>query len=348
MARRHIEQWFTIAVLLTGTAMTAQTSPAADHHTHLQSPTAARLLNKNAISNSNSNSPPPEKETPNTAADLIAQLNAAGITRAVALSDAYRLASPFVHIPQEPAAVDAENDWTLHQVRLYPERLIGFCSINPTRSYALSAIKHCAHIGLTAGLKLHLANAQFKFNDPVQIQSLRDVFAAADRLHMPILIHLRSDEVWDGKRSVQIFLDQVLPAAPNIDVQVAHVGGWGGYDRITDDAFSAFADACTARPSRCNRLYFDLSAVVLSATAAKAAPGSDLRQLWDEQKDFPQGPDRLAANLRRIGLSRILFATDWPNETASDYIRALRANLRLAPAETNQIFTNLAPYFAHH
>ena len=62
-------------------------------------------------------------------------------------------------------------------------------------------------------------------------------------------------------------------------------------------------------------------------------------------KTFPDGPDRLAANLRRFGLSRVLFGTDWPVVTASDYISTLRTNLRLTPAETNQISSNLAPYF---
>ena len=69
------------------------------------------------------------------------------------------------------------------------------------------------------------------------------------------------------------------------------------------------------------------------------------RFLWDEQKDFPDGPGRLAANLRRIGLSRILFATDWPDVNASDYVLMLRSNLRLTPVEIDQIFSNLAPYF---
>ena len=55
--------------------------------------------------------------------------------------------------------------------------------------------------------------------------------------------------------------------------------------------------------------------------------------------------ERLAANLRRIGLSRVLFATDWPFVTASDYLRTLREGLKLTPVEIDQIFGNVAPYF---
>ena len=180
-----------VLLALPGTSVTAQAVAVADHHAHLQSPTAARLLNEGAILQPGA-PPNEEEEKPNTAADLIAQLDAAGtraagIRRSVALSDAYRLGSPFVHVSGEAAAVDAENDWTLHQVQLYPQRLVGFCSVNPTRPYAIAAIEHCARIGLRGGLKLHLANAQYRFDDPAQIRELQDVFAAANRLRMPIL-----------------------------------------------------------------------------------------------------------------------------------------------------------------
>lgn len=62
------------------------------------------------------------------------------------LSDAYRLGSPVVHIPRETALVDAENEWTLRQVQRYQVDRWG-CSVNPVRSYALTAIEHCTAIG---------------------------------------------------------------------------------------------------------------------------------------------------------------------------------------------------------
>jgi predicted TIM-barrel fold metal-dependent hydrolase len=333
-----------IMVSLAGVSACAQTAPIADHHAHLQSPAAAHLLNEGASGESHRLADK-EEEKPFNASELIAQLDAAHVRRSVALSDAYRLGSPFVHVPHEAAAVNSENEWTLRQVQMYPDRLVGFCSVNPVRPYALAAIEHCASIGLKGGLKLHLANAKFHFDDPGQVRQLREVFAAADRLHIPILIHLRAGEAWHGRHNVQVFMNQILPSAPHVPVQVAHLGGWGGYDRPTDDTLSAFAEGCEEHPDRCRQLYFDISAVVLSPAYAKAAPGSDDRLLWDEQKDFGDGPERLATNLRRIGLSRILFGTDWPAVTASDYIDTLCHSLRLAPAEVKEILSNVAPYF---
>ena len=347
MTRSRTSRSVFLAFLLTfyRPGVDAQVTPIAEHHAHLQSSTAARLLNEgaNPASDETHND---EKEEPHTASDLIAELDAAGIQRSVAISDAYRLGSPFTHVPRETAAVDAENDWTRQQVLLYPRRLVGLCSVNPLRPYALAAINHCASIGLRGGLKLHLANTQFHFDDPADVRKLIDVFVAANRLRMPILIHLRPDAKWDAKSSVRIFVEKVLPSAPAIPVLVAHLGGWGGYDRTTDEAFSAFADDCAANASRCRHLYFDIAAVVIRPDAGNAAPGTDLRSMWDVQKDFSDGPTRLAANLRRIGLSRILFATDWPVVTATDYIRTLRTNLHLTPSEVDQIFRNLGPYFS--
>ena len=323
---------------------TAQSIPLVDHHAHLQSATAAQLLNEGATLHAEENSP--EKEKPYSARDLISALDAAGVGRATALSEAYLLGSKFVHVSNEAKVVDRENDWTLQQVRQYPKRLLGFCSVNPIRPYAMAAIKHCQHIGLRGGLKLHLAASHFNFADEKQIRQLEDVFRAANRLRMPILIHLHpDDEKWDGKRDSQIFLEQILPLAPDITVQIAHMGGWGGYDRSADAALTTFADKCATQTRVCARLYFDISAVIVPPSAAQAPAGSDLRFMYENQKNFPEGPERLAANIRRIGIHRVLFATDWPVMGIKDYIGLLRTNLPLTTAEINQIFSNVAPYF---
>ncbi len=336
---------FLLFLVSTALAATdAPTVPKADHHAHLQSSMAARLLNKGALLHADEAHP--EKEKPYTAKDLIAALDAAGVQRATALSEAYLLGTRFVHVSNEAQVVDQENDWTLRQVRQYPKRLVGFCSVNPIRPYTLAAIRHCERIGLRGGLKLHLAASHFQFENAEEVRQLKEVFREANRLRLPILIHLHpDDDKWDGRRDSLTFLDQVLPVAPDIPVQIAHMAGWGGYDRTADAALSIFADKCASKAAVCDHLYFDISGVLVPPSAANAPEGSDLRFMYDHQKDFPEGPDRLAANLRRVGLKRILFATDWPVATPKDYIKLLRTDLRLSPTEIDQIFRNVAPYF---
>ena len=45
---------------------------------------------------------------------------------------------------------------------------------------------------------------------------------------MGIVVHLRASETQNlpyGREEARIFLDELLPAAPDVTVQVAHLGG---------------------------------------------------------------------------------------------------------------------------
>src|SRR5262249_11172957 len=102
-----------------------------DYHQHLYSPEAGVR-----------SSPGPKGID---ADDLIAQLDAAGIQRAVVLSVAYDFSNPNKPpVPDEYAQVVAENNWTSVQISKYPGRLIGFCGVNPLRPYAIKEIARCA------------------------------------------------------------------------------------------------------------------------------------------------------------------------------------------------------------
>src|SRR5215470_6523413 len=118
-----------------------------DYHQHLYSPEAGAR-----------SSPGPKGID---ADDLIAQLDAAGIQRAVVLSVAYDLSNPNKPtVPDEYAQVVTENNCTSVQIAKYPGRLIGFCGVNPLRPYAIKEIARCAkNANLRTGLKLHFGNS---------------------------------------------------------------------------------------------------------------------------------------------------------------------------------------------
>ena len=101
---------------------------------------------------------------------LIAELDAAGISRAVILSTAYGFANPNKPpVADERAHVMAENDWTSAQVAKYPNRLLGFCSVNPLSEYAVEEIARCAKDpNLRSGLKLHFGNSDVNVDNPEQ------------------------------------------------------------------------------------------------------------------------------------------------------------------------------------
>src|ERR1700684_593377 len=118
-----------------------------DYHQHLYSPEAGAR-----------STPGPQGID---ARFLIAQLDAAGINRAVVLSVAYSFSNPNKpSVPNEYAHVMAENNWTSAQVAKYPHRLLGFCSVNPLRPYALEEVARCGKDpNLRTGLRLHFGNS---------------------------------------------------------------------------------------------------------------------------------------------------------------------------------------------
>jgi predicted TIM-barrel fold metal-dependent hydrolase len=275
--------------------------------------------------------------------EAVAALDAAGVRRGVVLSGAYLLGTSDIVVADESRMVADENAWTAKQAARYPARLVGFCSVNPLKDYAENEIGHCAAIGLR-GLKLHFTNSAVDLTNADHVARVRRVLQAANRLRMPLLIHLRTRAGDYGEREANVFLDRLLPAAADVPVVLAHMGGWGGYDKATDTALATMAGACAAVPGPCRRLFFDLAYTVLPKDAANAPARTPLRLLADAQRNFPDANARLADRIRAIGLDRVMFATDWPGMTPADAAAAIRASLPLRPVEIETIFANTAPF----
>ena len=180
-----------IAGLAVGSAVFAQPQereslpvPLADHHRHLFSPELARLM---------STTPPASSAAPRTADELIAQLDAAGIRRAVVLSTAYIFEQPSRNAEAAAEKVRRDNDWTSRQVARFPDRLIGFCGLNPLKDYALEELARCAKDpNLRRGLKLHFGNSVVDYHNPAHIEQVRRVFRAANDHRMAIVVHMRA------------------------------------------------------------------------------------------------------------------------------------------------------------
>ena len=265
-------------------------------------------------------SPAPARD-PYSAADYVAELDAAGIRRGVVLSWAYQFAAAFREVADEAAKVRAENDWTAREAARYPDRLVAFCSINPLREYALTELATCAKDPRIRGLKLHLTTAFFDFRDPQQVSRLAAVFEAANARRMPIIIHMRTMNPDYGQRDAEIFIAEVLAKAPDIPIQIAHLAGWGGYGPETDAALSVFAKAFASGDPRVSKVLFDLSQV----TGASAA--------WTAQ---------MIQRMRVIGMDRMLFAVD--RAGAPSQVWQAIQRLSLNPDELRRIATNAAPW----
>jgi predicted TIM-barrel fold metal-dependent hydrolase len=304
-----------LAALLTSSPASSQ--PIADHHQHLFSPTVSKLTGLKPI----------------TAAELVALLDAAGIKRAVVLSLGYQFGNPNKPpIEDEYARVKAENDWTSAEIAQFPDRLRGFCGVNPLKTYALEEIARCAKDRqLKYGLKLHFGNSDVDLDNATQVGQLRRVFQAANAHRMAIVVHMRSSVTRSrpyGAKEAAVFLNQLIPAAPDVPIQIAHLAGAGGYDDpLVDEALSVFVAAIARQDPRMRRVIFDVSGV--------AGLGE-----WRTRSAL------ITKRIRELGVARVVYGSDGAAD-ASQTPREMWARFRELPltdAEFTAIAGNVAPY----
>ncbi len=301
-------------------ATLAAQAPAIDYHQHLFSPGAAALVTGNANTQGIS------------ARDLIALLDSADIRHALVLSVAYTWGKASrAQVEEEYEHVKAENDWTAQQAAQYPDRLRAFCSLNPLKPYALAELARCSRDPLLRhGLKLHFGNSDVDLDNPENVAQVREVFAAANGYRMALVVHMRTS--FDNQRQygadqARVFLNDILPGAPDVQVQIAHLSGAGGYAATTDSVLGVFADALGSGDPSLKNVWFDVTAVV--------RPGMSLDRL-----------QQIAARVRQIGVDRVLYGSD----AAASPLTHPRAGwmafqrLPLTEAEFRVIASNVTPY----
>jgi predicted TIM-barrel fold metal-dependent hydrolase len=242
----------------------------------------------------------------------------------------YSWGNPSRNVENEYEKVRAENDWVAAQVAGYPNRLRAFCSFNPLRDYALDELARCgANPHLSGGLKLHIGNSRVDYHNAQHRARLREVFRAVNARRIPIVIHMRSSHsarLPYGREEARIFFDSILPAAPDIPVQIAHLAGSGGYDATTDSALSVFVEAIARQDPRTKQLWFDVTTVDRDATGENAT--------------------LIATRIRQLGIGRVLYGSDAatggnlpPREAWAAFQK-----LPLTAAELRAIAGNVAPY----
>ena len=212
----------------------------------------------------------------------------------------------------------------------YPDRLRAFCSVNPLKPYAIEELERCSRDPqLRQGLKLHFGNSDVDFDNPRKVAQVRDVLRAANGHRMAIVVHMHpsiSNHRNYGADQARVFLTELLPAAADVPVQIAHMGGAGGYDDETDAALGVFVDAITQRDPRMQNVWFDATVVT---------------------REIPTGNrEQLAARIRQIGVGRVLYGSDTATSRDSAPGEVWQAFRRLPLTETEfrAIAGNVAPY----
>jgi uncharacterized protein len=307
--------------------------PIADHHMHLRSDAMAVAITR---AQERMNEGRPGNLAALGASEVLAALNSARVRRAVALSSAYLFGMPDMRFEHEEQSVVAENNFVSAEVSKEPQRLVGFCSVNPLAGYAVTEVRRCTKLPGIAGIKLHFANSNVDLRDALHIARLKAVFREAQVMRCPVIVHMHTRRPDYGAVDAERFIRDVLAEAPGIRVQIAHMAGGGGsYHDGADDAMGAFVEAFRRDPSLQARIWFDLGGVVYPPEGGVNSARARTTQRQHE---------RLVQRIREVGPDHVLFASDWDALSVTVAADHLVRWLPVKPTELQTILQNRAGY----
>ena len=209
-------------------------------------------------------------------------------------------------------AVERENQY-VKELAARSSNRVALCSVPIRAGWAERALKRCLEDPGYAGIKLHLGAARADFRDAETVELLSAVFSSANAAGLPILLHLDNQVRGTDIEHIEFFLRRVLGPLPDAQVLIAHLGGSGGYAVWTQRVYHAI-NRWLAKEAKAGRpragIHFDISAVALTKSV------SGLPAISEEEAR------QLAKDMRTFGLSRLVFASDWPSFAPDDYLKA--------------------------
>ncbi|MEM7158137.1 MAG: amidohydrolase family protein [Myxococcota bacterium] len=321
----------TIACKVPNVATDPSDDPTVEHairldaHAHIVSPT---LLKANG---GDSDGDGPASSAQQYVDDF---MRASGSQRAQVLSSAYMWSSPALQgddYDAELAAVQQENDFVVAQSALFPDQLVPFCSVNPTRGYALDEIDRCLTEYGVRGLKMHFSNSQIDLTDGDQLADVQAVIWHAAAQGVSVVVHfadlsaLSGDDTdaaqQDAQAAMNIFLTKVLAddRATGLHLTFAHLTGAGNFPSWTQATLSGligadqqgiFADDVS--------LFVDVSAVFDRDDLGTLSPGVTNEDLQN-----------MGLLLEMWGMDRVV----WGSDNNPDYLTPTWDMWPLSPAD---------------
>lgn len=151
-----------------------------------------------------------------TAEELIAEMDRAGVDRAVTFGFAWR----------DEGLLRQNNDYVIDAVRRYPDRLIGFAVVNPAMgSLAAQEAERCAHAGLRGVGELMPDGQGYALDDE---QAMGDLVDVLEQYNLILLSHASEPvgHMYPGKGKVTPdTVVRFVERHPDLLLILAH---WGG------------------------------------------------------------------------------------------------------------------------
>ena len=171
------------------------------------------------------------------------------------------------------------NDYIIWAVESHPDRLLGFCSVDPVWGIeALSEVERCRQAGLKGVGELHPDTQGFDIADRDAMEPLMDL---AGRLGMPVLVHTSEPVGHHYPGKGQTTPDKVyrfIENFPDNPIICAHWGGGLPFYALMPEV-----------PVVLKNVYFDTAA-----------------------SPFLYEPEVFSTVAALVGPEKILFATDFP------------------------------------
>ncbi|PKB79494.1 MAG: hypothetical protein BZY88_13050 [SAR202 cluster bacterium Io17-Chloro-G9] len=204
------------------------------------------------------------------------------------------------------------NSYIIESVRRYPDRLIGFCSVNPLwGDAAVAEVERCAAAGLKGIGELHPDTQGLDITD---MPSMAPLMQAAVRLGLPVLVHA-SEPVghqYPGKgQTTPDKLYRFIENFPDNTIICAHWGGGLPFYALMPEL-----------PRVLQNVYFDTAA-----------------------SPFLYRQEVFSAVVGLVGPEKIIFATDYPLIRARRLLRQVEEAGLSATDRESVLFGNAARLF---
>jgi uncharacterized protein len=237
-------------------------------------------------------------------------------------------------LEQERLRVREENEHMAREASRDPGSLIGFCSVPLLRPYAREELEHCTRTLALPGIKVHLPAMGVRLGDEAHLVLLAGIAQRAAEEGRALLIHMAPVDGELAAADLRVFLERIVAPHPDLELYLAHLGGNGGYRASARRAVGELTRYLRgAEDASHRRVYLEMSGALL-ARRTDGVPASRRSEAR-----------RLAADLRALGIERVLFGSDYPVFDAGEYAALLRDRLPLSPDELAQIMTNRSPRF---
>ncbi len=288
--------------------------PLTDGHVHILSPELIKIWKGLGI---------PFSRPDEYYSDIDVILSNTAVRRIDLISMAHvYTAEDFGGFKNERELVERENSYVAAARDKHSKKTRAFCSVDPLREYALAELERCRTALKMDGIKLHHNANQVYLTVPEHLEKVKMVFEFAARHKMPILLHFDNSHRRFGKPDIDLLAGSILKDIGPVELRIAHFGTSGGFSQRTRAFLNAFIEKLDAEPElRKHKIKFDISAVALD----KDSEG--VRKLTDDEFAV------LARYIRRLGLKRIAFGTDYPLYTPAEYQAILRNRVGLSDKE---------------